>query len=142
MVMETRGLGVGAGNFETVMRSADVPYNSGGAVNPHNAYLEILSQYGIALFVLFMLWVVSCFQVARRAICYDTSPESLWGVTVVAIFVGTSLSVLADGNYFYASYNWMAIATVLLACAGLERRERQADHPEESAMLEASLAQV
>ena len=122
MTVETHGLGVGPGNFEAVMRSGVVPYNTYGQVDPHNAYLEILSQYGVAVFVLFMFWVASCFSVARHAVSRHDSHAGAWGVTVVAILVGASLSALASSTYFNASFNWMAIATVILAVANLERQ--------------------
>jgi teichuronic acid biosynthesis protein TuaE len=134
MVMESHGLGVGAGNFEAVMLSGHAPYDTNGTVNPHNAYLEIMSEYGVAVFVLVMIWVASCFGVARRALRSDQTSETGWGVTVVAILVGTSLSALADGSYLGPSYNFLAISTVLLACAGLERRARAAERPDGSSM--------
>src|SRR5664280_227473 len=62
MTVETHGLGVGPGNFAAVMRSGVVPYKAYVAVDPHNAYIEIMSQYGIVVFVLFMCWVASCFS--------------------------------------------------------------------------------
>ena len=76
---------------------------------------------------------------SRLALRRDSFSESQWGATVVAILVGTSVSALADGNYFYASYNWMAIATVVLVTAGLERR---AGPPDATTGAEPSLGMI
>lgn len=59
MIYKTSGRGVGAGGFEIIHEQGSVPYWTDGIINPHNFWLEILSEYGIIIFLLF----VTCYFV-------------------------------------------------------------------------------
>lgn len=49
------GFGIGAGGFEIEMLKSGY-YE--GMVNPHNIFMEVLSQYGIFVFLLFCYWLI------------------------------------------------------------------------------------
>jgi teichuronic acid biosynthesis protein TuaE len=61
----SRGVGIGAGNFNEYMRTGrgiyGVATNGFGSrqLDPHNYYIEVLSQYGVLIFALFAIWFSS-----------------------------------------------------------------------------------
>jgi O-antigen ligase len=121
MVGNSAGLGVGPGNFEVVMASGDVPYDSGRAVDPHNLYLEIVSQYGLFVFLAFVLWVAACFRACWGGARRTMGEERSWGVAMVAGVAGNAVSSLANSSYLSASINWVFMATLLLVAVTIER---------------------
>lgn len=121
MVGNSAGLGVGPGNFEVVMASGDAPYDAGGVIDPHNLYLEIASQYGLLVFVSFVLWIAACFRAcwgaARRGIGVTRS----WGIAMSAAVAGNAVSALANSSYLPGSINWVFLATLFLVAVTIER---------------------
>lgn len=121
MISDSGGLGVGPGNFEAVMSTADVPYDTGGVLSPHNAYLEIASQYGLLVFGAFLLWAGICFRICWRAARHGGPRARLWGMTAIAAFIGNCVSALASSSYLTGSTNWVFMATLFLVTVTIER---------------------
>lgn len=53
MFSATAGMGVGGGNYETMMLKGP-KYRSGGITNPHNYLMELLGNFGIMVFIGFL----------------------------------------------------------------------------------------
>ncbi|MCX6833657.1 MAG: O-antigen ligase family protein, partial [candidate division Zixibacteria bacterium] len=67
-LVDSGGFGVGAGNTEYHMENFQV-YDTGGIVNAHNWWLEILTNYGLFIFAGYMLFylgiLISLLRVSR-----------------------------------------------------------------------------
>ena len=60
------GMGIGAGNFRAYIREGEGKANTGTVLNPHNWFIEIISQYGILVFSLCAIWFSKVFWVFWR----------------------------------------------------------------------------
>jgi len=137
MVGDSAGFGVGPGQFEVVMASGDVPYDAGGTINPHNLYLEVASQYGIVVFLLFFGWVAACYRACRRGLRTSVGEEKSWGIAMVVAVAGNAVSALASSSYLPGSVNWVFMATLSLVAITLERRLQQEDRSGAHARVDA-----
>lgn len=137
MVGDSAGFGVGPGQFEVVMASGDVPYDAGGTVNPHNLYLEVASQYGIVVFLLFFGWVAACYRACRRGLRSLVGEERSWGIAMVVAVAGNAVSALASSSYLPGSVNWVFMATLGLVAITLEKRLQQEDRSGAHARVDA-----
>jgi teichuronic acid biosynthesis protein TuaE len=119
MIGDTAGMGVGPGNFEQTMRSGRVPYYADGQVDPHNVYSEIASQYGIVVMLLFAIWIISCWRIFWRNRRHRDE-RGWWSVAMLAALGGNAVSGLGSSSYLTGSYNWMFLATMMLAAVMID----------------------
>lgn len=56
-LVRTRGLGTGVGNFETWMDIA--PYSTRGILNPHNWWIELISEFGVVIALGYLAFYLS-----------------------------------------------------------------------------------
>ena len=103
--LQTKGLGFGPGSYynyfnkfaetETMMR------------NPHNFWLEILSEYGVIVFLAFVILLTLLFIVLiGRVTKFDRSKAA------IVIGMGSSLifASVAPSSYLMQTYYWVPIA--------------------------------
>jgi hypothetical protein len=119
MTVRTAGLGVGAGSYELLIASGYGGYFTGGIVNPHNWFLEVLSQYGILVFAAFCMLLAEFYHTAQRGMA-DRIPESKLLLTATVAY---AIASLANSTYLVESSNWLYLST-LVALAVHVRRAR------------------
>lgn len=124
MIWRSAGLGVGPGNFRNVMRNEAVPFDTAGVVDPHNLYLEVASQYGVIVFILFFAWIAVCWRRTFMAGRSMTGDGRAWGIAMTVAVSGNAVAALANSSYLPGSTNWMFIATLLVVSVSLEQRSR------------------
>lgn len=107
--------GVGPGGFETFFLQH--PLKS-GIVNPHNYFLEILSQYGIIVFLIF-LFILIIFYI--RLSKYKKASETEVLILVFDMYI---ISSFAPSSFIDKSFSWLpiAIGAILLKCMQQEER--------------------
>jgi O-antigen ligase len=67
LFVESSGFGVGAGGLERrVVNDANMLF-TGGINSVHNLWIEVLAKYGLFVWVLFVLWLISVFLSAVQA---------------------------------------------------------------------------
>lgn len=71
-LISTLGFGVGAGNIEHWM-SYEAIYNTGGVLNIHNWWLEILVNYGLIIFIMYLTFYVKLFKSVYRKFKHSRS---------------------------------------------------------------------
>lgn len=101
-------LGVGAGGMTDAYSRV-----SADAVVPHNLFLELLVQYGVILFVLFLYVLIRILLIGKRS----SSP----GVRFIVIASLTSLPVIGiiNSGYWLNPYTWCYLGSVIsVACYG------------------------
>lgn len=112
LVRETQGLGVGAGNAETQIRSLA---NFTGVENLHNWWLEVLVNLGVvglALYVaLYLTLIRGQFRAARRS----TDPLVRWlGLSGGLALVGFAVGSLGPSSVIAFAPMWIAVGLGML----------------------------
>lgn len=103
MAINSRGLGVGPGNFEWHIANKSVP----GTPNPHNWWLELLAEYGILVLIGYILiYIKLIISTFRR-----WKSDRYWsaGATLVALLVFPILAV-APSRLIWYSPHWLLLA--------------------------------
>lgn len=115
MIYETSGRGVGAGGFEIIHEQGDVPYWTDGIVNPHNFWLEILSEYGIFVFLLFVTCYFVMFYLSFKKMLNKKhfGKERVVNLMVVVALSGYFFAAIANSSYLEQPTNWVFLASVL-----------------------------
>lgn len=123
MLARTFGFGVGAGGYEIVSQRLDLPYYTGGLVNPHNFWIEVSSEYGIFVGMMFVGMMGIFFVRALREYLSNKSP---WSKAALLVLVGYFFASLANSTYMAQPTNWMAISSVMCMVGYIEKKkERQ-----------------
>lgn len=71
---QTFGLGTGAGNLEYWMQNAAI-YPTGGITNMHNWWMELLTSYGIIVFIGYGIFYVKLFRDFYRTLKQSADPQ-------------------------------------------------------------------
>jgi teichuronic acid biosynthesis protein TuaE len=110
-VAQTKGLGIGAGNFEIWVEKNSL-FSTRGILNPHNWWIELVSEYGVVIgigylsFYLSLLW--SAWQGWRKNQRRDKwIPEALCLALVIFPFAAFSPSSTLE---FYPHWLLLAVA--------------------------------
>ena len=123
MVSQTRGVGVGAGNFEANVAKA--PFSAYPIINPHDLWIEVLSQYGVLVFLLFVTWLIWCLLVGFRLLNHKavavTAAAKPLGLTIVVSVVGNVLAAMANSSYLESSINWVFLGSLGVLTITAER---------------------
>jgi len=93
-------------------------------VDPHNYWIEVLSQYGVIVFVLLLVAICSAasaaVQVARKS-GYQMTPES---TALILLILGYVIGAAENSTYIAQATNWAAIATMAVIADGLKNAHR------------------
>ena len=125
---ESHLLGIGSGAFEFYMQNGYGALPTGHDIDPHNFWIQILSQYGVIVFVPFLWWLIRCVKVgidARRS-ALTTGANKMVAATECLLIglVGYPLAAMEHSSYIKEPTNWMFIASVLLLSAYAARELR------------------
>lgn len=110
--IESKGKGVGAGNFKTYIQNKKGRFDTDSIVSPHNWAIEILSQYGILILLTMVFWGVYILKVVFKSI------KSL-GFTQEPIFVLLLFScylTMSNANSIFMPLplNWVLFSLIAL----------------------------
>jgi teichuronic acid biosynthesis protein TuaE len=120
MFRESNGLGVGAGNFPYYMDNMNPPYSFRELNQPHNLWIEILSEYGIIVFGAFLLFYLYLLRLAwtltRRAKRHYDRSLNLQSVTLFVLLISYPFAVISPSHYVTDPINWLFLATAVVFC--------------------------
>lgn len=116
LLVHTCGLGVGPGNYGAALESMDPPYETGSTLAAHGFVPELLSEFGVIVFIAFCTLMV---VTLRRAWASDRAGRAL----VVGLGLAFVLAGCANSGYLLASSMWMLFATVLCVVATSTQEE-------------------
>lgn len=121
-------LGAGPGSYEGFAEVAGSGYQTMGIINPHNGFVEVLSQYGIIVFAVFVLWLLRLLGTAFRA---RRQPE----LSSRVVWIGLTLGILSlpivltmHSSAIEPSTTWLFFTLLLLAARGQEGIEPLRSH--------------
>lgn len=101
LFVETKGLGVGPAGFMLYFQK-----NGGRTylVNPHNWWLEVLSQYGIFVFIAYVGFILYEFITLIRI--YLNNKKSQYAI-VIAMCLSFVVASIAPSSFLGYSYQWI-----------------------------------
>ena len=107
-LLSTWGFGVGAGNFESWMQTRAL-YSTRNIINPHNWYLEVLANYGILIFVGYLVFYWSMlkktYQILRTH--WNNPKMRLIGVAVLGSLIGFLLASMSPSYVIAFRPQWL-----------------------------------
>ncbi len=110
--LRTGFLGLGPAGFPVYCEKFPSDSNF---VNPHSFLLEILSQYGIVIFVLFLLLLIWLAKDLYRMYRYGETEVirnyGMIGVVMIAVYIAVSF---APSSFILNTYPWGLLALLLL----------------------------
>lgn len=112
MIVRTYGAGVGPANFFGTATSSDMPYRV-VTPNPHNFFIEIASQYGLLVLILFVALFSRIVWPGVSLVLRNpsTAPELAKLLSLGAI--SYPIACLANSSFIAQPVNWLFIGTLL-----------------------------
>ena len=83
-----------------------------GLINPHSLFLEILTQYGIVIFVWFCGLLLWTFHIAKTQYGRSIDSQKRMRLMVIAFTIVYSITSFASSSFIGYSYQWLLIAVM------------------------------
>lgn len=133
-LFQSGGMGIGPANYEQAIERVGFKAASTENIkNPHNFWIEILSQYGVVVFIFFIAWL---FQIAIQ--CWRAH-GSFFGVqyqhvkfeteTVLIGLAGYILAACENSSYIPQQINWIFLASALAITVQLPNKRALIEGP-------------
>lgn len=128
MLRDSWGIGFGAGSYESVAESSYTYYPTGGIINSHNFFIQILSEYGVLIFIYFIYWYFGLFAAAfrswRKGRHTIVSDQSIYAEVLMIGLTGYVFASLCHSSYMKEMTNWTFLATLNVIGAFLYNSEK------------------
>ena len=106
-LLSTYGFGTGAGNIEYWMNNYAV-FDTGGILNMHNWWMEILAGYGIIVFSLYILFYCKLFRDMYRVYrTFENKKDKSISLGVMCIMVGYIIGSISSSSNISAEWLWV-----------------------------------
>jgi putative inorganic carbon (HCO3(-)) transporter len=115
-MMDSNLLGLGPGGFVARMESGNYFYPTSGILSPHSGFVEIASQYGVVVLIVFVALLVSLFTVGWRAFTdMGNSRTVRVAALTLAMLVGLlPVTTLMASSFLHPSTTWVFLAVVVI----------------------------
>lgn len=107
-VFTTFGFGLGPASFSNYFKN----FKTDELVNPHNYWLEILSQYGIIIFSFFVYFFSKFYRIASYNFKKN---KDLMYLTIMCVLISFSISCIAPSSFLGYGYQWIIWSFVIIA---------------------------
>ncbi len=115
----TEGLGAGPAAFSALAKAGKLPKFTEHIVNPHNFAMEIVSQYGLIVFVALVLFMGLVLLITLVPV-NESFEISLIQQNSITLLAGYLLVSASNSTFINSNINWMAIGSILLMTNRLE----------------------
>lgn len=111
---QSKGLGIGAGQFEYKMKTNQGQYFTNNVNSPHHFVIEILSQFGVIplilliLFFVSIMWVMMKFFMKKRGLAVTNNFVLLTSLIIVYVLTSNSAS-----SYIPHTLNWILLTLII-----------------------------
>jgi teichuronic acid biosynthesis protein TuaE len=106
-LISTLGFGVGAGNIEYWM-SHKAMYNTGGVLNIHNWWLEILVGYGVVIFIMYIVFYFKLFRSFYRKFKYSRSKVDMsMSLGIMCFMIGYVIGSISSSSNISIEWLWV-----------------------------------
>ena len=116
MFTETLGLGYGPGNFNAYMDS--LGDNIAVLNNPHGLWIEILVEFGVLIFILYVAFIVYLYCTLIRIYIKSKSSIVLTAILIDTAFV---FATFAPSAFLGYTYQWIVIGISLIVVMQKDR---------------------
>jgi len=121
------GLGTGAGSFEHMVEHGHGLYPTGHIINPHNFWIEILAQYGIIIFIGFVMWFLRiafiALRIRRNAKKNNDTNMCLVAEIILISLLGYVFAAVANSSYINQPVNWSILGSILVMVSFINRQD-------------------
>ena len=100
----TKGFGFGAGSYTEYFKQFVETHDT--MVNPHCYWIEIFSEYGVIVFLLFIAMLLFLYI---RIIVYALSAERVKASLILAMGTAFAMACIAPSSYMMNTYHWIPI---------------------------------
>lgn len=121
MVLISFGMGIGAGGYEMVAQHPDLPFSTGGLINPHNFFIEIIAEYGVLIGIVFAFLIGRFLYISVKGYGRGGGLAAQTGVLIV---VGYMFAMLANSTYMSQPSNWMAICSLMCISGSVHNTQK------------------
>ncbi len=119
------GVGVGAGGFEYMIGNGYGLYDTGSVINPHNFWIEVLSQYGIFVFTGLVAWLVCLImlvlRVRKKSLKQNDTVMRLKTEVILVGLLGYTIATGENSAYINQPINWVFLGSVLTLATFISR---------------------
>ena len=138
---DSYGFGAGPASFEKRMATGDALFPTERIVNPHNFWVEIVSQYGVLVFGAFCFALAfSALTIWRANSSAMLSPNQVWGrAATLAALSGYIFAAAENSRFIPQPINWILLGSVIAVSEWIGRTEINAG---DASYLPASVAPV
>ena len=123
MLFATFGAGIGGGNFPVTLDNTSTYSHrfTAAITDPHNWWLEILSEYGIIVFTLYAGFLAHLYLKSRVASRRQFAPIV---PHLPLFFLAFALSGIGPSSFVNQSWQWLYLATIVIAATNTIRAPR------------------
>lgn len=114
MLWDSMLMGAGPGGFTAIHEADAMPYYTRGITNPHCFFVEVLSQYGVAVFSVFFYSVFSI-SWKKHASLNEQQHRLIFFVRMAA--VGFLFSAFANASHMSSPVVWTFVASFIALAA-------------------------
>lgn len=123
-------IGEGPGSFEREMTAGDGSRPTGGIVNPHSGWIEILAQYGILILALFSVLLAKIAGIgwgAYRRFGLSHAGGGDFGFAVTGLVLALPVLSMMNSTFLQPSVVWLLLASIYLVATALSEGTAEAD---------------
>jgi teichuronic acid biosynthesis protein TuaE len=126
LLVDSYGLGVGAGNFDAYHKAGLVKHWTNNIINPHNWTIQVLSQYGLFIFIPLFWWYLQIFFLffKNRKLFIENNDGALPLLMGSFIFVVYFIISNSGSTFIANNLNWMMILLMAI-CADYVYQNKQ-----------------
>lgn len=118
-LISTLGFGTGAGNIEYWMDNHG-QYNTGGVLNIHNWWMEILVGYGLMIFTLYIVFYIKLFLAMKKKFKSASNQTDITiSLGIMSIMTGYVVASISSSSNMSAEWLWVFWA-IVIAYQGIE----------------------
>jgi len=112
-LFKTYGFGTGAGNIEYWMDNYAI-FDTKGILNIHNWWMEILTGYGIIIFIMYIIFYIKLFLSIYRKYKYCKNKTDMCiALGIMCIMVGYVIGCLSSSSNISSEWLWVFWAIVI-----------------------------
>lgn len=120
----TCGFGVGAGNIEYWIKNFG-QYDTGGTLNMHNMWIDVLTSFGVFIFVYFCVFYIKLVRNYMRVA--DTTKEGLQSLIskiIVGLLIGFTITSVSSSSVFTREWVWIFLGIIISLESNITRFSR------------------
>ncbi len=112
--------GGGPGSFESFVASSGMDGRTLGIISPHNGFMEVLSQYGIFVFVALVVWLGNMLLIGVRLRRVQDRTAAASGTVLILGIVALPFVLTMHSSALEPSTTWLFFVLLLLLARGAD----------------------